>query len=248
MLKARVHVTPARKENLVFLAIAHRGDPLVHRENTLPSLLSAVGKGANALEFDLRLTRDGHIVLLHDRSLGRVWGRDADVAELTLEEVRQTDGEYRMATFDEVLDTFDDVTFLVDLKTDDVIVPAVAALRRHGDAFGRSIFVAARRGGRAALTRLRADAPDAAIGLDWAEERPPPRDLLDAMCPQYFGPRWKVADAAGVPAMRERGYRVWVGPLAGEAEVAAALEYGVDGIVADDIGSLVRLRAAAGAS
>ncbi|MBB6343655.1 glycerophosphoryl diester phosphodiesterase [Nonomuraea muscovyensis] len=230
----------------MFLTIAHRGDPLVHRENTLPSLLSAVGKGANTLEFDLRLTRDGRIVLLHDASLERLWGHPADVADLTLDQVRGLGGEDQVPAFEEVLDAFGDTTFLVDLKTDDVVEPAVALLRRHGDAFGRSIFVAARRGGREALARLRADAPDAAIGLDWTEERPPPRDLLDALRPQYFGPRWKVADAAGVPAMRERGYHVWVGPLDDEAEVVAAMEYGVDGIVVDDISSLLRLRADAG--
>ncbi|MFF0309619.1 glycerophosphodiester phosphodiesterase [Streptosporangium sp. NPDC004379] len=232
----------------MFLTIAHRGDPLVHRENTIPSLRSAVDKGANTLEFDLRLTRDGRIVLLHDGGLGRMWGRDADIADLTFEEVRALDGEYEVPAFEEVLDAFGDTTFLVDLKTDDVIAPAVAALRRHGDAFERSIFVAARRGGREALIGLRAEAPDAVIGLDWTEERPPPAELLDAMRPQYFGPRWKVADAAGVPAMRERGYRVWVGPLDNETEVIAALEYGVDGIVADDISSLLRLRADAGTS
>ncbi|GAA3508002.1 glycerophosphodiester phosphodiesterase [Streptosporangium album] len=209
---------------------------------------SAVGKGANTLEFDLRLTRDAHIVLLHDAGLGRLWGHDADISDLTLAEVRETGGEYQVPTFGEVLDAFDDTTFLVDLKTDDVIAPAVAALRRHGDAFDRSIFVAARRGGREALIRLRADAPDATIGLDWTEEQPPPEELLEAMRPQYFGPRWKVADAAGVPAMRERGYRVWVGPLGDEAEVVAAMEYGVDGVVADDISSLLRLRTDAGTS
>jgi Glycerophosphoryl diester phosphodiesterase family len=42
----------------VFLAIAHRGDPSAYRENTMPSFRSAVAKGANTLEFDLRLTSD----------------------------------------------------------------------------------------------------------------------------------------------------------------------------------------------
>lgn len=232
----------------MFLTIAHRGDPSVHRENTLPSLRSAVDKGANTIEFDLRLTRDRQIVLLHDATLESQWGHAVPVADLTLAEVRVlgSDG-YELPTFDEVLDAFDTTTFLVDLKTDDVVEPAVAALRRHGDAFDRAIFVAARRGGREALIKLRGDAPGATIGLDWTETRPPADDLLTAMSPQYFGPRWKVADAVGVPVMRERGYRVWVGPLADEADVVAAIDYGVDGVVADDIAALLRLHAAVGA-
>ncbi|MCP2327706.1 glycerophosphoryl diester phosphodiesterase [Hamadaea flava] len=226
----------------MFLTIAHRGDPLVHRENTMPSFRSAVDKGANTVEFDLRLTRDGRIALLHDASLQRLWGVDAQFADLTLAELRAIDGEgYQVPEFAELIDEFDDVTFLVDLKTDDVVAPAVEALRKKPGAFERAIFVAARRGGREALIKLRQDEPDAIIGLDWTEENPAPADLLDAMKPQYFGPRWAVADAAEVPRMRAEGYRVWVGPLADPAQVAAAVAYGVDGLVADDIAELLSL-------
>jgi glycerophosphoryl diester phosphodiesterase len=226
----------------MFLTIAHRGDPLVHRENTMPAFRSAVDKGANTLEFDLRLTRDGQVALLHDARLDRLWDTPAALDELTLAEVRAVEtGGYQVPTFDELLVAFTETTFLVDLKTDEVIEPAVAELRRHGDAFERAIFVAARAGGREALVRLRAAEPDAVIGLDWTEPVSPPQELLDALRPQYFGPRWRVADAAGVPAMRERGYRVWVGPLVAETDLAAAYAYGVDGIVSDDIDALLRL-------
>ncbi|MFC4108511.1 glycerophosphodiester phosphodiesterase [Micromonospora zhanjiangensis] len=238
------------------MTIAHRGDPLVHRENTLPSLQSAVDKGANTLEFDLRLTRDGQIVLLHDASLERLWGVPGQLADHTLSDLRQLTqsdlrqrdlGGYRLPLFEEVLAAFPETTFLVDLKTDDVVAPAVRTLREFGgDAFERSIFVAARKGGREALIELRRNEPDAVIGLDWTAAEPPAEELLDTLRPQYFGPRWAVADAAGVPAMRERGYRVWVGPLADPGQVADALAYGVDGIVADDISDLLA-RCAAGA-
>ncbi|MBE1490940.1 glycerophosphodiester phosphodiesterase [Plantactinospora soyae] len=228
----------------MFLTIAHRGDPLAHRENTMPAFQSAVDKGANTLEFDLRLTRDGRIALLHDARLDRLWDVPAAIADLTLAQVRTagTDG-HQVPTLDELLVAFPRTTFLVDLKTDDVVEPAVRELRRHGDAFDRAIFVAARSGGREALVRLRAAEPDALIGLDWTEPAPPPQDLLDALRPQYFGPRWRVADACGVPAMRERGYQVWVGPLVAEADLAAAYAYGVDGIVSDDVDALLRLAA-----
>jgi glycerophosphoryl diester phosphodiesterase len=71
----------------MFLSIAHRGDRSAHRENTMASFDSAIGKGANALEFDLRLTRDGRIVVLHDSTLDRLWGVPAEVADLSFDEV-----------------------------------------------------------------------------------------------------------------------------------------------------------------
>lgn len=58
-------------------SIAHRGDPLTHIENTLEALTAAVASGADMVEIDLKVTRDGHIVVLHDDSLRRLWGISA---------------------------------------------------------------------------------------------------------------------------------------------------------------------------
>ena len=63
-------------------AVAHRGDPYRVRENTLPSLRSALDRGADAVEIDVRLTRDGVPVLLHDATLERLWGHDRPLAAL----------------------------------------------------------------------------------------------------------------------------------------------------------------------
>ncbi len=75
-----------------FTAVAHRGDPYVHRENTLPSIRSALRAGAGAVEIDVRLTRDGVPVLLHDATLGRLWHRERALASLTAAEVRALTG------------------------------------------------------------------------------------------------------------------------------------------------------------
>lgn len=226
----------------MFLTIAHRGDPLVLPENTIASVRSAVDKGANTVEFDLRLTKDGVVVLSHDATLGRVFDLPVPVTDLTLAELRARAPQ--VPTFSELLAEFDAITLLVDLKSDEVIAPAIELLRKH-DALDRAILVAARAtGGIEALVRLRAAEPDVTIGLDWTAAEPPAQELLDTLRPQYFGPRWTVAEASGVPAMRERGYKVWVGPLVAESDLSAALDYGVDGIVSDDISALLRLRAA----
>ena len=62
-------------------AIAHRGEPVGHRENTLPAFEAAVALGADMVEIDLRRTRDGAIVVLHDQTLERLWGRAASVGD-----------------------------------------------------------------------------------------------------------------------------------------------------------------------
>ncbi len=65
------------------LAIAHRGEPGGHIENTLDSFQAAIDAGAPMLEIDVRLTADGRPVVIHDADLTRIWGVDAPVSAST---------------------------------------------------------------------------------------------------------------------------------------------------------------------
>src|ERR1700733_13437872 len=90
------------------LAIARRGDPMAERENTLPAFTSAVREGADMIELDLRRTRDGEIVVLHDATLSRLWGDERTLADLDLAEVREMgSGQTRIPTFRQVLHDID---------------------------------------------------------------------------------------------------------------------------------------------
>ena len=85
-------------------AIAHRGEPVEHRENTVPAFSAAVALGADMVELDLRRTSDGAIVVLHDQMLDRLWGVSRSVGDLDLAEVQAIDdGGLRIPTFREVL-------------------------------------------------------------------------------------------------------------------------------------------------
>lgn len=71
--------------------IGHRGASRVAPENTLAAFRLAWEEGADGIETDLRLTRDEHIVCLHDATTGRTTGRDIAVADATLAELRRLD-------------------------------------------------------------------------------------------------------------------------------------------------------------
>jgi glycerophosphoryl diester phosphodiesterase len=67
--------------------VAHRG-ALPQLENTIPALLQGVAEGADMLEFDVRATADGALVLAHDSDLGRLAARpDLVVEQATLSEL-----------------------------------------------------------------------------------------------------------------------------------------------------------------
>jgi glycerophosphoryl diester phosphodiesterase len=71
--------------------IAHRGNSHAAPENTIAALRSAIEERADAVEIDVQMTKDGELVLMHDRSLLRTCGVNAYVSELNYREMEHLD-------------------------------------------------------------------------------------------------------------------------------------------------------------
>jgi len=82
---------PALEPNPQPLVIAHRGASLEVAEHTLPAYLAAIATGADGLECDVRLTRDGHLVCVHDRTVNRTSNGSGIVSELDLAGLQELD-------------------------------------------------------------------------------------------------------------------------------------------------------------
>lgn len=76
------------------LIIAHRGDSAHRPENTLAAFKSALDLGADLLELDVQLTKDGHVVVIHDGSVDRTTDGQGRVADMTLAEIRKLSAGY----------------------------------------------------------------------------------------------------------------------------------------------------------
>jgi len=72
-------------------ACAHRGDNKAAPENTLPAIKSAVAKGAHMIEFDVQMTKDGELVIMHDGDVRRTTNGEGKIADLTFAEIRKLD-------------------------------------------------------------------------------------------------------------------------------------------------------------
>ncbi len=92
---------------------AHRGDSRAAPENTLPAFALAVRKGAHQIEFDVRMSKDGRLIVMHDATLDRTTNGTGPVANHTFAELRKLDaGSWkgamwkgtRIPTFREVLE------------------------------------------------------------------------------------------------------------------------------------------------
>jgi glycerophosphoryl diester phosphodiesterase len=86
----------------MFLKIGHRGARAYEVENTLGSFIKAIELGANAIECDVRISRDGQLVISHDDNLKKVFGKDVRINETTLRELKHLT-EDRLVTLGEAL-------------------------------------------------------------------------------------------------------------------------------------------------
>ena len=73
------------------LIIGHRGASAVAPENTMAAFREAIAVGADGIEFDVRLTRDGVPVVIHDSTLRRTGGLRDRIADLKWSEVAKVD-------------------------------------------------------------------------------------------------------------------------------------------------------------
>ncbi|MCW8379131.1 glycerophosphodiester phosphodiesterase [Streptomyces justiciae] len=220
-------------------AVAHRGDPYRVRENTLDSLRSALDLGADAVEVDVRLTRDGVPVLLHDGTLKRLWEHDRPLLSLSSDEVRGlTDG--KVPTLAEALAVVDGARLMLDLPG----TPDVKAARRVVDVVREAraedrVYYCA---GAPAMLAVRAADPAAEIALTWTSLAPPRAALVDAVRPRWLNYRFPLVDKALAERVHRDGYLLSVWTPDTVRSMRRLITAGVDSITTNRIDALCALR------
>lgn len=91
--------------------IAHRGGSF-GKENSLETMITAAKMGADAVECDIRKTKDGVYVIYHAENLGRLSGTSATVSEVTLDEMQEllSKNNERVMTFEELKNGYKEET------------------------------------------------------------------------------------------------------------------------------------------
>ena len=157
------------------LAIAHRGASAITPENTKLAFIKALDLGADAIEFDVQLTRDDVPIVFHDETLDRTTNGSGRVSETDFAAIAELDaGSWFSAsfegvevpTFEEILTTLGGKTILnVELKPDDRVEAlnrrVVTSIARF-ELFATVIFSSFQAD---ALRSLRVLVPDARMGV-----------------------------------------------------------------------------------
>jgi glycerophosphoryl diester phosphodiesterase len=102
------------------LIVAHRGASAYEPENTIRSFDNAFQLGADFVELDVRLSKDGSLVVIHDEAVDRTTNGSGLVRDLTLSELKLLDagkGE-KIPTLEEVLELFSEPEhkFFIEVK------------------------------------------------------------------------------------------------------------------------------------
>lgn len=237
------------------LVIAHRGNRVGAPENTVVALREAVDLGVDGLEFDVRITRDGVPVLMHDPMLERTTtgrGRlaEVDVGELRALSVRGPGGSAAASvpvpTLEEVLDQFRKTPLVLDVKE----LGAVDATLRLIQKFGLASNVVVGADDRAISARLyRSGIPACASRVDafmlipmaLAGITPPAGDYsVLSITTQLLGVPLPVRRMAEVARRRGAATHVWT--VNEPAEARRLWSDGVAAVITDDPAAILRAR------
>ncbi|MET9817044.1 MULTISPECIES: glycerophosphodiester phosphodiesterase [unclassified Streptomyces] len=229
------------------IPFAHRGGAADGLENTVRQFRCAVEAGYRYIETDVHATRDGKLVAFHDATLDRVTDGAGRIADLPWQAVRQARvaGEEPVPLFEELLETFPDVRWNVDVKAEAALLPLLDLVGRTGSwdriclgSFSEARVVRAQRlagprlatsyGTRGVLNlRLRSWGLPAAVR----------RSAVAAQVPEIQS-GIQVVDLRFVRAAHARGLQVHVWTVNDPESMHRLLDLGVDGIMTDHIDTL----------
>ena len=221
--------------------IAHRGGAHEQDENTRAAFAHAAALGFRHVETDVHLTADGEVVIHHDPTLKRMTGDPRPVSTLTWAQLSRlrTRSDAGIPRLADMLEEFPRLLFNIETKSDAVVDPLAALLRKMGVAhrIGTGSFATAR------TQRLRAHFGDALCwspgyggvaklwAAGWGAPIPRPAFPMVQVPPLYRGIR--VVTPRFVRAAHKRGVRVQVWTVDDPAQMQALLDMGVDAIMTD---------------
>ncbi len=248
------------------LVLAHRGASGYAPDHTLPALEMAFEQGADAIEVDVHLSRDGHPVLHHGGDLSENTEGRGPVSDYTLEQLQQFDAGYlfsrdggacypyrgkghQITTLAEALTTFPHARFNLDIKERRAARPARELIDRQRA--GDRVLIASwyswqRAPALPGYPGPRSVTLDQMLGfllLHWTRLDGLWGARIDAM--QLPERHWgmRVVTPRLIERAHELGMRVHVWTVDEEADMHRLLNWGVDGIITNKPDLAVKARA-----
>ena len=228
-----------------FRVIGHRGAAAHAPENTFAAFDHGIEMGCDGVETDLRMTRDGVMVLMHDATVDRTTDGSGAVSELTWAEVRALDaaskfrdgshafGTQRVPRLDEFLDRYGARTrYRLEIKQRGVEDAALRAVRARS-LMPYAVFTSFSLDSVKAVRRAAPEAQVAYLSNDPTFDESVIQKAVDAGANEV-APRAERATAAAVQRAQDAGLRVWAWGVRDKETLARAVGEGIGGSTLDN--------------
>lgn len=212
------------------LIIAHRGASAYEPENTLRSVKKALELGADFVEIDVRASRDGHLMVMHDAMVDRTTNGKGYVKDMTLEELKKLNaglGE-RIPTLQEVAELIrGKAQLVVEIKVPEIEKKVLQVIKENE--LDRKVLITSFY--HPILKRVKELDPNIRTGVIVAS-RPikPARLALDANSNALF-PKYIYVDLQMVEEAHRHDLAVYPWTIDALNEIKPLIKMGVDGIV-----------------
>ncbi len=213
------------------LVIGHRGACGYYPENTLVSIKKAIEMGVDAVEFDVRMTKDGVIVLFHDEKLDRLLKIHGRLRDRTFEFIRKFSirGE-RIPTLEEALEVLKNknVKIIIEIKEPDTVDKVLDIVSRYGIEKNRIIFVSFHH-------KIIKNVKDRGymFGAIFVCRPISLEDMFKHEKPDIILPRYDMLDKELVEEAHNLGMKVGTWVINDEHDLQRVLEFGVDMVASD---------------
>lgn len=213
------------------LRIGHRGARAYEPENTLRSFKKALEIGVDAIEFDVRKTKDNQLVVIHDADVKRTTDGEGLVSAFTVKEIKAFSAEKgeKIPTLKEALDFLDKkVKIVIELKEAGLEEKVLAAVSENG--LQKSVIIVSFI--EEALRKVRELDKEVEVGLIYVKHKNPIKAALELKA-SYLLPLYRFTHTSNVKKAHENGLKVIVWTINKPKEVAEYKKKNVDGIASD---------------
>ena len=223
----------SKEQQELFVNYAHRGASTYCPENTMLAFYTGVYMGANGIETDVRLTKDGVAVLFHDETMERITDGEGKLCDHTYEQLQELwvmNGQLRdkIPTLEDFLAHFApmDLTYAIELKADGAEQITADLIRKYG--MESKCIVTSFRFSR--LEKLHSIAPELKKGYLVKQYDEQTFDKMRAIGCDEFCPLASLATEETVKDWHREGFRVRAWGVSNEAVMERLLACGVDGM------------------
>lgn len=218
------------------MIIGHRGARGHSPENTIASFQKAILMNVGAIEFDVHLSADGEIIVIHDETVDRTTAGKGLVKEMTLQLLGELriDGRHKIPTLSQVFDLDEKIVMNVELKVAETAEPVVKLIEeyvnnRHRN-YGQFLVSSFDWNALQNVRKLNPEIPlgvltytDLDLAIGFAEH-------IDA---ETIHPHFHLLTSENTAMMQQKGFKVFTWTVNEPEDIAMIKSFSPDGIITD---------------